>query len=247
MRRLFEILIDFSTRLGYTEDNAKWHTLLSKLDNISIDTDGVIKVAPDERIAVSHRHFSHLLPVHPLRQIKYESDEEKRIIDSSIFAEEELGLYYWVGYSFPLMAEMYVVQRNGDKAYNYLDSFWNYFCLPNGFHINGDYKHRFGMCMDYRPFTLEGNFCAADAMQEMFLLDSDAKVTIAPAIPAKWESYSFKLRSRNGVVLTAVIENKKLVSVEMEAYKDCDFELCYLEDSIERVKLSRGETKTIVL
>ena len=134
---------------------------------------------------------------------------------------------------------------NAEKAYNILDTFWNYFCLPNGFHANGNYKKRFIMNWDYRPVTLEANFCAIDAMQEMFLLDAAGKVTIAPAIPKKWESYSFKLRSKNGVIITAEVKDGKLVSVEMEAYKDADFDLLFDYDDIAKITLKKGEKKTL--
>ena len=222
-----------------------WTTLLSKMDPLPIDKDGFIKISRDERLSESHRHFSHLMAIHPLRQIRYESEEEKFIIDGSIKATEELGIFYYVGYSFCLLAELYVVQRNAEKAYNILDTFWNYFCLPNGFHANGDYKHRFIMNWDYRPVTLEANFCAIDAVQEMFLLDSAGKLTVAPCIPEKWRDYSFKLRSKNGVIITAVVEDAKLVSVEMEAYKDAEFDLYFGYDELCHVKMAKGESKKI--
>ena len=245
MRRVFEILIDLAGVLGYADDKAKWENLLSRMDPLPIDKDGFIKVSRDERLSESHRHFSHLMAIHPLRQIRYESDEEKHIIDGSIKATEELGIYYYVGYSFCLLAELYVVQRNAEKAYNILDTFWNYFCLPNGFHANGDYKHRFIMNWDYRPVTLEANFCAIDAMQEMFLLDSAGKVTIAPAIPAKWSDYSFKLRSKNGVIVTAVVEGGKLMSITMEAYRDTEFDLYFDYEEKCHVTLAKGEEQTL--
>ena len=56
------------------------------------------------------------MPIHPLRQIRYETEREKFIIDGSIAATEELGIFYYVGYSFCLLAELYVVQRNAEKV-----------------------------------------------------------------------------------------------------------------------------------
>ena len=101
------------------------------------------------------------------------------------------------------------------------------------------------MNWDYRPFTLEANFCAIDALQEMFLLDSEGKVTISPTIPEKWRDYSFKLRSKNGVIITAEIKNNALVKVELEAYKDTSFELLFGYDKVADVFLKKGEAKVI--
>ena len=247
MRYAFEELARLASHLGYTEDADKWNTLLSRMDDFPVDTDGFLMISRNERLCESHRHFSHLMPIHPLRQIRYESEREKFIIDGSITATEKLGIFYYVGYSFCLLAQLYVVQRNADMAYAELERFWNDFCLPNGFHANGDYKKKYGINWDYRPFTLEANFCAVDALQEMFLLDSDGKVTVSPAIPEKWRDYSFKLRSKNGVIITAEVKDASLVKLQLEAYKDTIFELIFGYDKIADVCLKRGETKIITL
>lgn len=246
MRYAFEELIRLAKHLGLCEDEARWSALLSKMDDFPVDTDGYLMISRNERLCESHRHFSHLMPIHPLRQIRYESERERFIIDGSIAATEELGIFYYVGYSFCLLAELYVVQRNAEKAYAELERFWNYFCLPNGFHANGDYKKKFGMNWDYRPFTLEANFCAIDALQEMFLLDSEepdgkGRITISPAIPEKWHDYSFKLRSKNGVIVEAEIKDGTLGRTVLKAYRDCSFELYFGDEHIDTLKLRRGD------
>lgn len=241
MRYAFEELIRLAKHLGLAEDEARWSTLLSKMDDFPVDTDGYLMISRNERLCESHRHFSHLMPIHPLRQIRYESERERFIIDGSIAATEELGIFYYVGYSFCLLAELYVVQRNAEKAYAELERFWNYFCLPNGFHANGDYKKKFGMNWDYRPFTLEANFCAIDALQEMFLLDGEGRITISPAIPEKWRDYSFKLRSKNGVIIEAEIKNGVLERTVLKAYRDCTFDLYFGDEQIDTLKLRRGD------
>lgn len=246
MRYAFEELIRLAKHLGLEEDEARWSALLSKMDDFPVDTDGYLMISRNERLCESHRHFSHLMPIHPLRQIRYESERERFIIDGSIAATEELGIFYYVGYSFCLLAELYVVQRNAEKAYAELERFWNYFCLPNGFHANGDYKKKFGMNWDYRPFTLEANFCAIDALQEMFLLDGEepdgkGRITISPAIPEKWHDYSFKLRSKNGVIVEAEIKNGTLGRTVLKAYRDCSFELYFGDEHIDTLKLRRGD------
>ncbi len=247
IKNTFAELSELATILGYTEESEKWAALLAKTDPFPVDTDGCLLLARDERLLESHRHFSHLLPIHPLRQIRYETDEEKRIIDGSIAALEELGIFYYVGYSFCWLAELYAIQRKADKAYETLEKFWTYFCLPNGFHANGDYQQKFGMNWTYRPVTLEANFCAIDALQEMLLLDGEKKVTIAPAVPEKWQDYSFKLRSKNGVLITVEVASGKLTKVSLKAYKDADFELIFGYDKVANIKLGKGEKKEITL
>lgn len=50
-----------------------------------------------------------------------------------------------------------------------LEIFSTAFCLQNSFHCNGDQSDRGYSNFRYRPFTLEGNFAAAAAVQEMLL------------------------------------------------------------------------------
>lgn len=245
MRRLFKDLAHFAEILGYGEDCKKWNEVLSKFDDIPTDTDGTLLLARDERLLESHRHFSHMMAIHPLKLIRYDTPEHKKIIDASLADNEKLGHYYYVGYSFTWRAELYAVQRNGEKAREALDTFWNYYCLPNGFHCNGDYKDKLNCNWTYRPFTLEGNMCAADALQEMLLQDIDDKIVVCPAVPKNWNNYSFKLRSSNGVIVT--VKNKlDERDVTLNAYRDTKLILDCSKGEMFDIELKKGESIRIL-
>ena len=124
---------------------------------------------------------------------------------------DSFGYYLYVGYTFAQKGEIYAIQRDGQKAYEMLKLLWEDFCLQNGFHCNGDYKDKYEMLFKYRPFTLEGNMCAIDLLQEMLLQDHHGDTVIAPAIPDSWKNFSFKLRSKNGVMIESCIENGELI------------------------------------
>lgn len=245
MKRLFIDLAHFADILGYGDDKNKWEDVSARFDDIPIDTDGTLMLARDERLLESHRHFSHMMAIHPLKLIRYDTPENKRIIDASLEDNAKLGHYYYVGYSFTWRAELYAVQRNGEKAHEALDTFWNYYCLPNGFHCNGDYKDKLNCNWTYRPFTLEGNMCAADALQEMLLQDIDNKVVICPAVPDKWNDYSFKLRSSNGVIVT-VKNNNDERKVILEAYRDTSLLLDCSNGNMFDIELKKGESVRIL-
>ena len=93
----------------------------------------------------------------------------------------------WVGFSFVWMAHLYAVQGNGEGAYEQLRIFWESFCSPNGFHLNGDYKRRGYTTFHYRPFTLEANMYAADGLQEMLLQTRKGRIDLFPAVPESWK------------------------------------------------------------
>ena len=221
MRYLFTQLTNLAQELGYEEAD-RWQEILKKLPQLAVNEQDVMMLSPNENLKESHRHFSHLMGIHPLRLLDYHSEEGKRIIDASIHQLEILGTGYWVGYTFSWMAELYAIQGNGNGAAHQLCTFWNCFCSQNGFHLNGDYKNRGCSQFHYRPFTLEGNMCAADALQEMLLQSEKGIIDLFPAIPDEWmdETVSFKkFRAEGGVLVSAVLEKGQVVSLELDEVK----------------------------
>ena len=74
-----------------------------------------------------------------------------------------------------------------------LDIFRKAFTLRNGFHANGDQTRSGYSSFVYRPLTVEGNFLAAQAIQEMLLQSwiptrgqRDTKIAcVFPATPSR--------------------------------------------------------------
>lgn len=246
MRYLFGTLKKLAEELENGEEE-KWHKVLLKLPELAVTENGVLMVSPDERLEESHRHFSHAMAIHPLRLIPYEGEENRRIIDATIEDLERLGTGYWVGYSFTWMAELYAIQRNGNGAAYQLETFWRNHCSQNGFHLNGDYKKRGTSLFHYRPFTLEGNFCAADALQEMLLQSEENQIRLFPAIPEEWveQTVSFdNLRAENGVLVSATLEKGKVTLLELHFTREATVTLYpYPEQETKRIVTAKaGET-----
>lgn len=217
LRYLFATLVDFSIRLRNGAE-AKWRTVLAKLPALATDENGVFQLSQDESLEESHRHFSHAMAIHPLRLMAYDKKESRRIIDATILDLERLGTGYWVGFSFTWMAELYAVQKNGEGAAFQLEIFWRNHCSKNGFHLNGDYKSRGTSTFHYRPFTLEANMCAADALAEMLLQTENGVISIFPAIPDAWRQKALSFddfRAENGLLVSAGLEKSKMVFITL--------------------------------
>ena len=172
----------------------------------------------------SHRHFSHLMSIFPLDQLQYNrSEEEKKIINRSIHNLEVLGRGLWVGFSFTWMAEIYAKAGNGAAAAYQLRSFFEHICSQNGFHLNGDFRHAGVTQFHYRPFTLESNMCAADAVQEMLMQCYDGTIRVFPAIPADWKEFGCAFEgflSFGGVKVSSEIKDEKVSFVRLNPKKD---------------------------
>ncbi len=159
VRWLFGALAEMAANLGKSDEAAQWRKTLDRLDPLAIDEKTrVLKLAPDEMLTVSHRHFSHLLPIHPLGTLTVEGGQTQRqIVEASIDHLERLGTSAWCGYSFSWMAAMAARAAQPDRALRYLEIFVKAFVSRNGFHLNGDYKRLGYSSFTYRPFTLEGS------------------------------------------------------------------------------------------
>jgi alpha-L-fucosidase 2 len=224
LRYFFRALSEMAAILN-NGDEKVWIEKLKSLDDLAIGQDGALMLSRQETLCESHRHHSHALAIYPLKLLKCrDSCEHKSIIDATVKQLELLGKGQWVGYSFPWIAEFYAVQGNGDAAAYHLRLFWECFCSQNGFHLNGDYKKRGISHFQYRPFTLEGNMCAADALQEMLLQMDGNVIRVFPAIPEEWkaESISFsKLRGINGILVSSSMEKGRVVYIRLEASHKC--------------------------
>jgi alpha-L-fucosidase 2 len=74
--------------------------------------------------------------------------------------------------------------------------------------------------MTYRPFTLEGNFAGAAAVQEMLLQSYSGVLRLFPAVPATWKDASFEtLRAEGAFLVSAEWEGGAVERVEIVSEK----------------------------
>jgi len=203
--------------LGYEEESHDWMITLKEWPDFSVDDSGFM-IAPNLSYRGSHRHFSHLMAIYPLGILNYNDPQDRLLMQKSIQNLEKLGTSEWVGYSFCWMACMESRIKNGDAAANYLKIFAQNFCLKNSFHVNGEQFNRGFSNHKYKPFTLEGNFAFAAAIQEMLLQSYSGIVTVFPAIPKSWKDLSFyQLRAENGFLISADMKNGKVIKVRIQS------------------------------
>lgn len=224
MHAFFNEMIILSDILGFYDKANDWRLHVTKLEPLAVDKDNILLICKDESLNESHRHHSHAMSIYPLRLLHYDIEEDRKIIDSTIQNLEELGSDNWVGYSFAWMAALYAIQKNGDKALEKLTTFFRYFCTDNGFHANGDYKKHGDSKINCRLITLEGNFLAIDALQEMLLYSENGEIELFPAIPPNWKDIEFKsFRACGGLLISASLKGGKLSTISIQATKDYEF------------------------
>jgi hypothetical protein len=211
-------------------------------------SDGGLLVAPNYPLPASHRHFSHLMAIHPLGLIDWEQGEDaRRTIRASLKELREKGTDYWCGYSYSWLGNMAARARDGAAAEKALEIFATAFCLRNSFHVNGDQLKKGYSKFTYRPFTLEGNFAMPAALQEMLLQSHSGKVILFPAVPDTWKDAEFRtLRADGAFLISAVRRAGKVTRVEILSEKGGDLRLVAPnEGRVMQIHFKAGEKRTL--
>jgi hypothetical protein len=179
--------------------------LLNEFDDFSITDKDELRFAPGLDYKESHRHFSHMMAIHPLGLIKWEDGPKAQsIIQNTIQLLDKIGPDYWCGYSYSWLANIKARAKDGAGAAKDLQIFARAFCSINSFHLNGDQTKSGLSKFQYRPFTLEGNFAFAAGLQEMLLQSYAGFIEIMPAVPTEWKDASFEnLRTEGAFLVSA--------------------------------------------
>ncbi len=217
LKMLFLALAEMATTLRDRQAAADWAAIVAQLGDFHTGSDGVLLLDESTPLPGSHRHLSNLMPLHPFNLITVDGGErEKRTIAASLEQWDRYGTRAWCGYSFSWMACLRARVGDPEAALHNLDVYARAFVLRNGFHANGDQTHSGFSDFTYRPFTLEGNFLAMEAVHEMLLQSwspnpgtaEPGTLRLFPATPWRWHNASFEdLRAEGGHKVSARREN----------------------------------------
>lgn len=217
----FRAASELATELGKKEEAAHWLKIESELPDYLLDGEGGLMIAPGFSYQASHRHFSHLLSIHPLGLLDLSNGEkETEMIKASLATLEKYGPDWWCGYSYSWFANLKARVFDGEGTVKALRTFAECFCLKNGFHVNGDQTKTGKSQYTYRPFTLEGNMAFAAGVQEMLLQSHTGVIRIFPAIPANWKEVSFsQLRAMGAFLVSAELKGGELLQANINSEK----------------------------
>jgi hypothetical protein len=230
LRMLFLALAEMAGALGDQPAVDQWTETARRLGEFHVNADGVLKISENEDLPGSHRHLSNLIGIHPFNLTTVDGGEgDRRIIDASLRQWDGFGTAAWCGYSFSWMACLRARVGDAEAALRNLDIYAKAFILRNGFHANGDQTQSGFSAFTYRPFTLEGNFLATQAVHEMLLQSWSPAIgpgqapviRIFPAMPWRWHSASFDdLRTEGGHRVSARRENNATTWFRIVAGRD---------------------------
>ncbi|MCC6589490.1 MAG: glycoside hydrolase N-terminal domain-containing protein [Bryobacterales bacterium] len=247
-RWLFAATAELAAELKLTDEAAQWRGALAKLPALAKGEDGKLLVAPRYPLPGSHRHFSHLMAIHPLGIVDLDDGAEaERTIKASLAELDKLGTDWWTGYSFSWLASIAARARDGAKAEKALELFTTAFCLRNSFHCNGDQTGKGHSKFTYRPFTLEGNFAAAEGLQEMLLQSHRGVMRVFPAVPDGWKEASFhSLRAEGAFLVSAERRGGRTAWIEVMAERGGTARVFNpMTQKVEELALRAGERRRL--
>ncbi|MEI7437615.1 MAG: glycoside hydrolase N-terminal domain-containing protein, partial [bacterium] len=217
LKMLFLALAEMASAAGDRSDSDGWAALVNQLEGFHTTPDGMLLLDESTPLPCSHRHLSNLMGLYPFNLITVNGGaRDRQIVDASLKQWEQLGTGAWCGYSFTWMSALRARTGDAETALRNLDIFVSAFILRNGFHANGDQTKSGFSNFTYRPFTLEGNFLAMEAVHEMLLQSwspapgsrETGVIRIFPAMPWRWHVAAFEdLRAEGGHRVSAKREN----------------------------------------
>jgi len=213
---------ELASELGLKKESLHWDSILHEFPDFAISKNKELMFAPTLDNNVSHRHFSHMMAIHPLGMIKWENGiKEQEIIKNTIDLLDSIGPDYWCGYSYAWESNIKARAKDGEGAAKALEIFAKAFCSTNSFHLNGDQTKSGLSKYTYRPFTLEGNFAFAAGLQEMLLQSHAGYIEVFPSIPASWKNNSFNtLRAEGAYLVSGTMENGLVKKITIKAEKE---------------------------
>jgi alpha-L-fucosidase 2 len=183
--------------------SARWRDTLARLTPYPVGPTGYL-IGRGQPLDQSHRHFSHLLMIYPLRLVTGERPGERELIEKS--------LAHWIGFEGALQGYSFVgasaissMLGKGEDAERHLDELIRRFVKPNT------------MYLEAGP-VIETPLAAAQAVHEMLLQSWDGQIRVFPAVPARWQDASFHhLRAEGAFLVSAVRRGGRNVWVQVHS------------------------------
>ena len=199
LRWLLNSLIDASDPIA--PEAALWKQTLADLTPFVVGPDGLM-IAKDQPVAISHRHYSHLLALYPLFQLSPDNPADRALVDRSVTHWHHIGGgKLLAGYSFTGAASLYAALSRGNDAYAMLKYFLSSKSLGTAYMSQNTFYFESGG----RNPVIETPLSAAAAIDQLLLQSWGGKLRVFPSVPDAWAEASFNdLRGQGGFLVSAV-------------------------------------------
>lgn len=221
LRWLLNALLEADARSGKPADPAaaEWKRILQQLIPCPTDGNG-LRIASNQPVDMSHRHFSHLLGLYPLYQLDPDSKQDRELVVKSVLHWHRIGGgKALAGYSYTGGASLYASLGMGDEAHGMLHDFLTgnigiSELLPNTMYVESGGRNP----------VIETPLSGASATMDLLLQSWGGTIRVFPAVPRMWKDAAFdQLRAMDGFLVSAKRTNGQTawVALTSEAGEPC--------------------------
>ncbi len=218
IRRCCDWIAEMEAALEISALTADANRIKERLIPYSLTENGALCLWPGKVLDESHRHPSHLMAIHPAMDWTIDDGEEvRKQIDASVEQYLGLGTYQWWGWTHAQMVGFAAVLGRGEWAYDCLRQFADHWVMPNGLHVNADWRgtndSEFGFGSKrkldrHAPFTHEANCGVCAGISDMLLQGWRDTVRVFPAVPAHWRDLAFRDLVTEGAWKVSAVRNR---------------------------------------
>jgi alpha-L-fucosidase 2 len=186
----------------------------------------ILALWPGQLLTESHRHPSHLMPIHPAMDLTIEgTDDERQIIADSLEHFLELGQFRWAGHTYAQWVSLAACVGRAGMAHDALRQYADRWLGPNGLHFNRDRQSTgatlFRGDLAGAPFTMEASCGLTMGLCDMLIQGWNDRLRIFPAVPEHWREVAFRdLVAEGAWVVSAARLDGESVWVRVKAGAD---------------------------
>ncbi|MCX2477001.1 hypothetical protein OQZ33_21890 [Pedobacter sp. MC2016-05] len=200
---------------------AEWKKTLSQLMDYPNDENGLM-ISSNQSVAISHRHYSHLLGLYPLFVMQPDNLKDSMLIDKTV--EHWLNIEggkALAGYSFTGASSLNSALGRGDDALKQLLKLLNGPSNLGQFYRNTFYAESGG-----KNEVIETPLSGAASVNEMLLQSWGGKIRVFPALPSTWKNASFhNLLAEGAYEVSAVTQNGQVQWIAVKSTSGKPFNL----------------------
>jgi hypothetical protein len=223
LRWLGQTMIEVNEKTSAAHPDADiWRRTLADLTDYPVDQNGY-KIAANQSMEESHRHFSHIIGFYPLFVMNADDPQTYQLLDRSIRHWLELrnpdGSQDRCGFTLGVAASKKASLGKGDESLAFINELLDNRILENKtLFASRLLPNTISVETNGRNPTMESPIAAANAAIELLLQSWGGKVRVFPAVPTAWKQAAFRdLRAQGAFLVSAAREDGKTAWVSIES------------------------------
>ncbi|MGI5894330.1 MAG: glycosyl hydrolase family 95 catalytic domain-containing protein [Candidatus Merdivicinus sp.] len=187
-----------------SEQTVRYRAMVDRLCDYPGDCEQGFYIGKDMPYQESHRHYSHLLMIYPLKLLDLSVPENREMAERSLLHWQSMPEKLR-GYSCTGAASISAMLGNGNEALRYLTGLWEEFLRPNTL-----YK-------ESGP-VIETPLSAAQSILDMLIQSIPQEIKVFPAVPDAWQDCCFDhLLADGNISVSAVRRNGNTIRVSLSS------------------------------